>query len=176
MKYLVISDIHGIKKYALEIPRIIDIEKPDKIIILGDLYYHGNDKKMNLESIDVTNILNEYSKKIICTRGNCDTDIDIAISEFEIKEYIKIIINNKKFFFTHGHKYNDDNIFKDIDIFVFGHLHTGFIKKYNEIIYVNSGSISLPRNNTHNSYLVIDDEYINLKDINGNLIDKYNYI
>lgn len=176
MKYLVLSDIHGIMEYAKEIPNIVNREKPEKIILLGDLYYHGYDKKRYKESMEITNLLNSYKDHILCTKGNCDTDIDIAISEFKIEDYIKLNINNKTFFFTHGHKYDVESVYNNIDVFIFGHLHTGFIRKYKNILYVNSGSLSLPRNNTHNSYLIIDNENIILKDISGNDIDKCLYI
>ena len=41
MKILVVSDIHGSKYYADKMLEIYKSEAPDKIILLGDLYYHG---------------------------------------------------------------------------------------------------------------------------------------
>ena len=83
-------------------------------------------------------------------------------------------MNNKglKFLFTHGHKYNINNIPDNVDVLIYGHLHTGFIKEKDGVIYVNSGSISLPKNDTKNSYLIIDENKIILKDIDGNTIDE----
>lgn len=173
MKYLVVSDIHGIKKYAEKINDIIIKEKVDKIILLGDLYYHGYD--LSNESMEVVNILNNLKDKIICIRGNCDNYLDEKVSEFKFNDYIILNIRNKNFFFTHGHKYDIYNIPSGIDIFIFGHLHTGFIKKIDNILYINSGSISLPRNNTKNSYLIIDEKEIILYDIDGQIIDKVLY-
>lgn len=176
MKYLVVSDIHGVKEYGEKISDIVIREVPDKIILLGDLYYHGTSLELGKQSMEVTNILNNLKDKILCTRGNCDNDVDEMISEFNFEDYINLNINNKNFFFTHGHKYNLNNIPSKVDVFIFGHLHTGFIKKMNKILYINSGSISLPRNNTSNSYLIIDNKYIILKDISGIIIDKIKYI
>lgn len=79
-------------------------------------------------------------------------------------------------FFSHGHKYNKDNPPPMGQVVVYGHLHTGFIEEQDGVIYVNSGSISLPKNNTKNSYLIIDDKEIILKDIEGNVIDRKKYI
>ena len=166
MKYLVMSDIHGVMDYALKIDDIINYEKPDKIILLGDLYYHG----VSNNYMNVVDILNKYSDIILCTRGNCDNDVDESVSNFKFNDYIKLTINNKKYFFTHGHLYTINSI-DDIDVFIYGHLHTGFIKKEKNIICVNTGSISLPRNNTKHSYVVIDNDTIILKDINYNIID-----
>ena len=41
MKYLVFSDIHGSAFYAKKIKELVNKENPDKVILLGDLYYHG---------------------------------------------------------------------------------------------------------------------------------------
>ena len=169
MKYLVMSDIHGVLEYASKIDDIINYEKPDKIILLGDLYYHGYSNNY----MDVVNILNNYSNKIICCRGNCDNGADELVSNFKFNDYIELNINNKKFFFTHGHLYNPNNI--NCDVFVFGHLHQGFLKKEKNNICVNTGSLSLPRNNTKHSYLIIDDKLI-LKNIDYNIIEEMEYI
>ena len=96
------------------------------------------------------------------------------ISEFEFNESINLEINGLNFFFTHGHKYNIDNIPESIDVLVYGHFHTGFIKEKDGVICVNSGSISLPKENKKNSYLIINDNEIILKDIDGEIIDKRN--
>ena len=174
MKYLVISDIHGEYEYASKIDSIIEKEKPNKIILLGDLY-HRFGESINEYSIKISNILNKYKDIILCTRGNCDVDIDESISDFIFKDYIELVINNKNFFFTHGHKYKIDNIPDYVDVYIFGHLHTGFIKTIDSRIVANSGSLSLPRNSTPHSYLIIDNDNIILKDIDGIIIDKKVY-
>ena len=122
-------------------------EEPDKIILLGDLYYHGprNPLTKNYNPAEVANIFNNLKEQILCVKGNCDAEVDEMISEFKFEDSIKLTINNKTFFFTHGHKYNIDNVPKDINVLVYGHFHTGFIKEKNGVICVNSGSISLPK-------------------------------
>ena len=178
MKYLVISDIHGSNYYAKKIEEIYNKENPDKIILLGDLYYHGPRNPLTEEynPMEVSNTLNNMKDVILCTRGNCDADVDEMISEFEFNDNIELDINGKKFFFTHGHKFNIDNIPNNIDVLVYGHFHTGFIKEKDGVIFVNSGSISLPKNGTKNSYLIIDDNEIILKDVESNIIDKKIYV
>lgn len=178
MKYLVISDIHGSSFYAEKIEEIYNKEKPDKIILLGDLYYHGPRNQLTEEynPMAVSKILNKYKDIIICTKGNCDAEVDEMISEFKFEEFIELEINSKKFFFSHGHKYNMDNIPPVGDVVIYGHLHTGFIETQYNIIFANPGSISLPKNNTPNSYLIITDEELILKDIDGNIIKIQKYI
>jgi len=171
MKYLVISDIHGKIEYAKRIDDIVKREQPNKFILLGDLY----DDYSGRSNIEVSYILNKYKDIIMCTRGNCDNSFDESISDFVFKDYIELTINNKNFFFTHGHRYGIDNIPDYIDVYVFGHLHTGLIKTIENKIVVNTGSLSVPRKNTEHSYLMIDDKNIILKDINGNIIDKKVY-
>lgn len=173
MKYLIVSDIHGIKKYAEKIVDIFYKENADKIILLGDLYYYGYE--IDEESKKVADILNNLKDNIICIRGNCDGIEAEKVSQFKFNDYVIMNLNNKNFFFTHGHKYSIYNIPNGIDVFVFGHLHTGFIKRIDNILCVNTGSISLPRNNTKNSYLIINDKEIILYDINENVIDKVVY-
>ena len=173
MKYLVVSDIHGSGYYAEKIEEIVKKENPDKIILLGDLYYHGPRNRLTdgYNPMEVSKILNKYKDIILCTRGNCDAEVDEMISEFKFEDSIQLTIGEKNFFFTHGHKYNIDNIPQNTDVLVYGHFHTGYIKEKDGVLCVNAGSISLPKNNTPHSYLIIDDNQIILKDIDFNVID-----
>lgn len=177
MKIIVISDIHGSLFYMNKIKEIIDKSNVDKIVLLGDLYYHGprNPLTQEYNPQQVANNLNSYKDKILCVRGNCDAQVDEMISEFKFNDNVKLDINGKRFFFTHGHKYNIDNLPDNIDVIVYGHFHTGFIKQKDNVICVNSGSISLPKDNTKNSYLIIDDNNIKLMDLDGNIIDRIKY-
>ena len=178
MKILVISDIHGSTYYANKINEIYAKEEPDKIILLGDLYYHGPRNPLTKEynPMEVSKVLNSFKDKLQCVKGNCDAEVDEMISEFEFQDSIKLELSGKKFFFTHGHKYNINNIPENVDVLIYGHLHTGFIKKQEQVICVNSGSISLPKNNTPNSYLIITDNEIILKDVDENIVDSVKYI
>lgn len=177
MKYLVVSDIHGSGYYAEKIEEIVKKENPDKIILLGDLYYHGPRNRLTdgYNPMEVSKILNKYKDIILCARGNCDAEVDEMISEFKFEDSIQLTIGEKRFFFTHGHKYNIDNIPQNIDVLVYGHFHTGYIKEKDGVLCVNAGSISLPKNDTPHSYLIIDDKQIILKDIDCNIVDSKNF-
>lgn len=177
MKYLIISDIHGSSYYARKMEEIYNKENPDKIILLGDLYYHGprNNLTEEYNPNEVAKILNQYKDKILCTKGNCDAEVDEMISEFKFEEYIEFEINGVKFFFSHGHKYNMDNVPPTGNVVVYGHFHTGFIHEEYGVIFANPGSISLPKNNTEHSYLIIDDYELILKNVNGEVIERRKY-
>lgn len=178
MKYLVVSDIHGSNYYMNKFMERVDEEKPDKIILLGDLYYHGprNPLPKGYAPMEVSKTLNSIKDKLLCVKGNCDAEVDEMISEFKFQESIELKINGLNFFFTHGHKYNMDNIPNGVDVLVYGHFHTGFIEKKGNVVCVNSGSISLPKNNTQNSYLSMNEKSIVLRNVNdGEEIDKLEY-
>ena len=179
MKLLVISDIHGSYYYAKKILEIEKIENPDKIVLLGDLYYHGprNDLTEEYNPMEVSKMLNPFKDKLIVTKGNCDAEVDEMISEFPFKEYIEINVNGYNLFLSHGHKYNIDNLPPlgvNIDIMMYGHFHIGFIKEKNGIVFANPGSISLPKENSKHSYLIFEENKLILKDVDGNVLEEYN--
>ena len=157
MKLLIISDIHGSSYYAKMIPEIFKLEKADEIIILGDLYYHGprNPLPKDYSPMDVCNILNSLKEKLKVVRGNCDALVDETISDFNFHDHLLLNINNKRIYFTHGDKYNQD-----------------VLPDENNLIFANPGSLSLPKNNTRHSYIIMDSEKITLKDISGSIIEE----
>ena len=173
MKYLVFSDIHGSKYYFDYARDLINRESPDKIILLGDLYYHGprNPLPKGYAPREVCDILNTYADRVIAIKGNCDAEVDEMISSFPFAKNVRLNIAGKTIMCTHGHKYDKDNVPDGVDVIIYGHYHTGFITKDN-VIAINAGSVSLPKENTAHSYLLIDDNKIELKNlITGEVID-----
>lgn len=178
MKVVIASDIHGSSYYAERLKQIIEKENPEKVIVLGDLYYHGprNELTQEYNPMKVAEILNAMKDKIMVVRGNCDAEVDEMISEFKFEDHILVELNGKKFYFTHGHKYNIENIpYDDFDIMIYGHIHQGFIEKKGDFIFANPGSISLPKGMSTYSYILLDENKIILKDIDGNIISEYKY-
>lgn len=176
MKALVISDIHGSSYYAEKIKEIVSRENPDKIILLGDLYYHGprNDLSQEYAPMKVAEVLNSMKDKLLVVRGNCDAEVDEMISEFNFEDHILTEINGKKIYFTHGHKYNIESTpYDDFEVLIYGHIHQGFIQEKEGYLFANPGSISLPKGGTKHSYLIIDENKLVLKDVDGNVIQEY---
>lgn len=167
MKAMCISDIHG----SIEnLKKVIDIyreENADKLLILGDFsgYYHSS------SDFEVAEILNNMSGSIIAVKGNCDNYHIDELFHFELGYLKTIDINGIKVTLTHGHIYNRSNLPENCgEIFISGHTHVGMIEKIGEKIIANPGSISKPRCGTKKSYLIIDEEKLVLKDLDGDLI------
>lgn len=177
MKIVIISDIHGSSYYAKKIQEIVEKENPEKVVLLGDLYYHGprNDLSQEYNPMKVAEVLNSMKDKLMVVKGNCDAEVDEMISEFKFEENIELNINGVDFFFTHGHKYNVGNVPPVGKVIIYGHFHVGFIEELNGLIFANPGSISLPKKDSAHSYMIIDNTRLILKDVDGNIVDTKEY-
>ncbi len=177
MKFLIASDIHGSAFYAEKLVDIFQKEKADKCILLGDIYNHGprNPLPNNYAPMRVAEILNGIKEKLIVLKGNCDSAVDTMISEFSFIEDMALVSGDKTVFLTHGHIYNKDNMpYTKFDAVIYGHFHTGFIEKNGSVVVANTGSLSLPKNGTPNSYIILEDNRLYLKDLDGNIIKYVN--
>ena len=178
MKLLIASDIHGSAYYCRKMLEAFEAEGASRLFLLGDLLYHGprNDLPKEYAPKQVIAMLNEKKQYLTNVRGNCDAEVDETISEFEFHDHILMEINGKKFYFTHGHKYNIEKIpYDDFDIMIYGHIHQGFIQEKEGYIFANPGSISLPKCNTEHSYILIEDNKIILKNVDGKVIQEYEF-
>jgi putative phosphoesterase len=173
MKFLIASDLHGSAFYTDKLLERFIEEKADKLILLGDIYNHGprNPLPEEYNPQKVASMLNAIKEKLIVIKGNCDSQVDTMISEFSFIEDAVIVSGNKTVFCTHGHVYNRDNLpATAFDAVVYGHFHTGFVENENGVIVANAGSVSLPKNGTPNSYLILEDGKLTLKDIDGKVV------
>lgn len=175
MKLIVASDIHGSVYYTNKLLDRFVGEKGDKLIILGDFYYHGprNPLTEDYNPAEVAKALNGYKHCLVAIKGNCDAEVDQMISEFEIKERVDLEYNGKTITLTHGHKYNLDNVPFDCgDVMLYGHFHVPFIKEENGVVFASPGSVSLPKLNSKHSYMVIENNEIVLKSLDGEILQK----
>lgn len=175
MKFLIASDIHGSAYYAKEVVKKMKEEKADKVVLLGDIYNHGprNALPKDYAPLEVAEVFNGIKDSLIVVKGNCDSQVDTMISEFDFIENTLLLSNDKTVFCTHGHVYNKDSLPKTkFDAIIYGHFHTGFIEEKDGIIVANAGSTSLPKNGTKNSYMVLEDGVLTLKDFEDNIIKK----
>lgn len=173
MKLMFISDIHGIKTNLEKVKERFKELNCDKLVVLGDLYYIGPRNKM-VEGYDikaVESFLESMKDKLICMRGNCDSEVDLMISNFPIMNDLSLIMTeNHDLYITHGHIYNESNWMKENSILIYGHFHIPFIKKIETNYYINPGSISLPKEGYKPSYLIYDENKITIYDIDDNII------
>ena len=170
MKYLVASDIHGSITYLDILLERIKVEKPDRVIILGDIFPYGGGSESliyqlgeRLDTIDNLSVI----------RGNCD--FDDSYFNFQFQDRLVFSLNNKIFYCCHGHMNNYNYPPEMFDILVYGHEHIGYIKTRDNKIYVNVGSIGNPRYGSVRNYLVITDDELILKSLEGNVIDYISY-
>ena len=157
MKLIIASDIHGSLKYTKKFEELISKENPDKIILLGDLLYHGarNALPDEYSTMEVANILNKYSNRIIAVRGNCDSEVDDMVTDFDImSDYKSIDIDGTTIYLTHGHLINKyEQLFQN-NYLISGHTHV-----YNlEGKHLNPGSIGIPKLNPEHTCILYKDK------------------
>lgn len=174
MKLLFISDIHGSLYYLNRILELCQEESPDYIAILGDELYHGarNPLPKEYNPKAVTELLNSYKDKIIAVRGNCDSEVDQMVLEYPmLSDYSIILYNDKRLFLTHGHIYNSDNLpnLSKGDVLIYGHTHIPLAEKHRDIFILNPGSITFPKENTPNSYGVLENHIFKIKTLDGDI-------
>ncbi len=166
MKVLILSDIHGGYENLL---KVLDNEKDfDLMLIMGDILSgYGNNYK------ELASLLNSFNTKIISVRGNCDNShLDLLDFNYD-NPYVLTSIDNKIVFMTHGHLYNIHNIPTDnYDIYIQGHTHVPVMDLVDGKLYLNPGSITLPRGMSNKSYIVYNDNTFYLKDLENNSIIK----
>ncbi len=178
MKLFVASDIHGSEFYCRKMIEAFYKEKADKLLLLGDILYHGprNDLPKDYNPKAVIEILNKEKKNIVCVRGNCDTEVDQMVLEFPVlADYTMILSKNETLFLTHGHKFSKENLppLNSCDVFLYGHTHVPEFKKIDDIYFVNPGSVSIPKENSHNGYLIIENKKFTFKDFSRNIISQH---
>ncbi|MEG1608769.1 MAG: phosphodiesterase [Clostridia bacterium] len=167
MKILIASDIHGSSYYAKKLCEAFDSQKADMMILLGDIYNHGPRNPLPLEynPLEVARLLNEKKEKLMVIKGNCDSEVDECISQFDFVDFGQIFVDGKKISLTHGQKFNKEHMPANAgDIMFYGHLHTSFITKVDGVIVVNTGSVALPKDNCH-SFAMLENGKISIIDI-----------
>ena len=155
MKIMIASDIHGSGYYMEKLMERFNVEKPDKLLLLGDLLYHGprNNLPREYDTKKVYELLNSIKDKILCVRGNCDSEVDQMVLEFPMMaDYIYVNFDNVNIFATHGHLFDENNppLLNKGDILLYGHFHVPVCHEYDNFTHINPGSLSLPKENSKN--------------------------
>ena len=162
MKLVIASDIHGSSYYCKKLVSVVENEKPDRLVLLGDVLYHGprNDLPKDYAPKEVIALFNEYKNDILAVRGNCDTEVDQMVLDFPIlADYAFIECDGVRMFVTHGHKFNITNRppRRSGDILLHGHTHVSGVTPFGDgNFYINPGSVSIPKENTPKGYILFD--------------------
>lgn len=167
MKIIFVSDIHGIVSNLNELKKVIDTINPNKVVVLGDLYQTGYIKSEKENNFLVKEFLGEYIDKLIVLKGNCDSLIELSKNPFLVINDLGLInTDDINIYLNHGDKYNIYNNTKIEDgVLVYGHEHVPYIREENNVVYINVGSISLPRNNSDPSYAVYENRIFKIYSI-----------
>ncbi len=178
MKLLIASDIHGDAVCCQKMLDEADARGVDKIVILGDILYHGprNDLPENYAPKKVIEMLNQNAEKILCVKGNCEAEVDGMVLKFPVLSDFGWIYDGEKnisMYLSHGHKYNPENLppLPSGAVFLYGHTHLLGFCEQDGILCVNPGSVSLPKGGNPKSYAIYDDGEFCIFSLDGALID-----
>ena len=169
MNNLFASDIHGSASAMEMVLSRFESEKCDRMILLGDLLYHGprNDLPERYAPKEVIKLLNEYPVTPLCVRGNCDAEVDQMVLNFPIRadSMLLPLDGGRCAFVTHGHLFNTEcpPPHKKGDVLIHGHTHVHGVWQQADYTYINPGSAALPKENQPKSYMVYEDGLFTIK-------------
>ena len=178
MKWMIASDIHGSAYYCSRLIETYKTEQAERLLLLGDVLYHGprNDLPRDYAPKKVIEMLNAMKDDIFAVRGNCESEVDQMVLEFPVlAEYALIPVGDRLIYAVHGHNYNEKNLppMHRGDILLNGHTHVPKCVEHEDYIYMNPGSVSIPKENSHHGYMILEDNVFTWKDLDGKVMDRY---
>ena len=163
MKLMIASDIHGSYFYCMKMLDAFEKEQADRLLLLGDILYHGprNELPVDYAPKKVIEALNAVKDKLLCVRGNCDTEVDQMVLEFPIlADYAIIQCGSKTVYATHGHKFNETcpPPMPENSVLLCGHTHVPKYEDCGKFIYINPGSVSIPKEGSSHGYIIYEND------------------
>lgn len=176
MKWMIASDLHGSAYYCKKMVEAFEREGADRLLMLGDLLYHGprNDLPRDYAPKEVIPMLNGLKNKLCCVRGNCEAEVDQMVLPFPVlADYCLLEQKGRVIFATHGHHYNLENppLLQPGDVLLHGHTHIPAKDNSLGFWYLNPGSVSIPKENSPHSYMTLEDGQFLWKDLDGAVYD-----
>ena len=177
MKMMIASDLHGSAFYCRQLLEAFDREQADKLLLLGDLLYHGprNPLPEEYDPKAVAALLNARKQQILCVRGNCDGEVDQMMLEFPIMaEYCLLSVGKRMVFATHGHHFHEKNLpmLQRGDVLLHGHTHVPALEDRGAYLYANPGSVTLPKQESIRGYLLLENATFILKSLAGHTVSQ----
>ena len=162
MKLMIASDVHGSAYYCEKLLDAYRAEGAEKLILLGDILYHGprNDLPRDYAPKRVIDMLNAMREELLCVRGNCDTEVDQMVLSFPVlADYAILFSGARMIYATHGHVYNEEKLppLKKGDVLLHGHTHVPRCTDHGDYLYLNPGSVSIPKEGSPHSYMTLED-------------------
>lgn len=167
---MIASDLHGSSYYCAALMQRLEEEQPDRLLLLGDLLYHGprNDLPRDYAPKEVLAMLNAVKDKILCVRGNCDTEVDQMVLDFPIlADYAILDTGSAVLYCTHGHVYNEENLppMAKGTLLLHGHTHVPAVREHDSYTYLNPGSVSIPKEGSVHSYMTLENGTFEWKNV-----------
>ena len=164
MKLIIASDIHGSAFWCRRLCELVEREQPDKLILLGDLLYHGprNDLPREYAPKEVIPMLSQYKDKIIAVRGNCEAEVDQMVLPFPcMADYALLEADGKTMYLTHGHHASPDALpaLPEGSVFLSGHTHVKLDETRQGIRCLNPGSVSIPKDGSHSCLIFENNQF-----------------
>ena len=179
MKFMIASDIHGSAYWTKRLVARWKEERPDRVILLGDLLYHGprNDLPRDYAPKQVIPMLSKYQDKIIAVRGNCEAEVDQMVLDFPVlSDYAVLPLGDRVIYATHGHHGSEQTPppLCPGDILLCGHTHVPSCRDHGDFLYLNPGSVSIPKNGSRHSYMTLENGELLWKDVEtGEVWDRH---
>ena len=171
MKLVIASDIHGSAYWCGKLMEVIEEVNPDRIVLLGDLLYHGprNDLPRGYAPKQVIPMLSGLKDRILAVRGNCEAEVDQMVLEFPVMaDYCVLFEQGKTIYVTHGHLFSETNPpkLRQGDVLLTGHTHVPACVDHGWQ-YLNPGSVSIPKNGSWHGYMTLEDGLFLWKTLDG---------
>lgn len=176
MKWMIASDLHGSAYYCRKMLEAFEREGADRLFLLGDLLYHGprNDLPREYAPKEVIPLLNGKKEKLLCVRGNCDAEVDQMVLEFPVlADYAVIPVGQRLIYATHGHIYHVKNLppLAPGDVLLHGHTHVpAWIEFGQGNLYLNPGSVSIPKEDSPHSYMTLEENTMQWKELESSAV------
>lgn len=176
MKWMIASDLHGSAYYCRKMLEAFEREGADRLFLLGDLLYHGprNDLPREYAPKEVIPLLNGKKEKLLCVRGNCDAEVDQMVLEFPVlTDYAVLPVGQRLIYATHGHIYHVKNLppLAPGDVLLHGHTHVPAWTEFGQgNLYLNPGSVSIPKENSPHSYMTLEGNTMQWKELESGAV------
>lgn len=166
MKLFIASDLHGSAKYCRLMLEAANSEKADKLILLGDVLYHGprNELPEEYSTQECAKMLTEHKQHIICVRGNCDAEVDESVLPFPLPDYALVHTDGINIYLSHGHRQVPP--LQPGDVYITGHTHVPAAADEG-FLHLNPGSVSLPKEGSERGYIVYEKGTFSFKTFEG---------
>ena len=176
MKWMIASDLHGSAYYCRKMLEAFEREEADRLFLLGDLLYHGprNDLPREYAPKEVIPLLNGKKEVLLCVRGNCDAEVDQMVLEFPVlADYAVLPVGRRLIYATHGHIYHVKNLppLAPGDVLLHGHTHVPAWTEFGQgNLYLNPGSVSIPKEDSPHSYMTLEENTMQWKELESSAV------